>query len=607
MRTSVASISIDKKPVSSTTNNNKDNSDDVNNDVINQPEEKTEMITDEEGSTPNTPMSPSLMTEEENPVRRNVIKNMTNVLRSIFDESLKENADMFEGNPDPQERAEELARSIEKTMLEQLGEFNKGRQRTCGEKYKSKFRSLLYNLKDKANKVFQLRVVTGDLSPHDLVKMSSEDMANPELKSMSEVLRKKALKNSVMTIDNMPIIKKTHKGDIIMVPKSNQDEDMYSQQVKQELERISSADTHHPSSPSTKEPNKKNHISSLSPNNTSSDSKIMDPLDNILARIGIPTYLDDNKGNKRESTTEDVDPELKRRKVTKDVEELLGEEDDTPFMVEEVDTTKLDNNDQEENEEKEEIQEEEKEIMEEEEGEGEKGLPTIWHGRVNMPQVAEFEATARQIGGRLLSEKEWQDVLSPTMWIEGRIPTDRVTNYITQTQYSTSREIVLIEVEAKSDHKEQEQTLIKYLESRQRYAVIGHNKKIVKDFYLIPLYQTQQIPDCLYVVRVEERKRKSDLFLGVLVITKQQQQQQQQQQTYHTISQSNLPPPPQQAVTNPPPQLQYPTASVQQNMYYPSPQYYYPQGQYYPPQQQHSNNNNNNNNNYSSSYYRPPY
>ncbi|EPB91088.1 hypothetical protein HMPREF1544_02157 [Mucor circinelloides 1006PhL] len=564
-----------------------------------------------QSATPDTPMSPSQMTEEENPVRRNVIKNMKTVLKSIFDVALTENADMMdESTLTTEERAEALAKSIENTMLEQLGDGGPGKKRrTCGEPYKSKFRSLLYNLKDKANKVFQIRVVTGDLTPDELVKMSSEDMANPELKSLSEVFREKGLKNSVMKIDNTPIIKKTHKGDIIMVPDKDNN-NMYSEQVQQELDKInrpssSSSPTStsattaiSPTTNTNADTNaSKKPISSLSP--TTSSTYQADPLDDILARIGIPAQ-DDNShvSNKRSGSMSDatfadnVDAEAKKRRVALDVEELLGDEDET-FEVEEVDTTEL---------EKEEKEDENEEVQAQAQDEDESEvLPTIWQGRVNMPQVAEFEASARQIGGRLLSEAEWDQVLSPTMWIEGRIPSERVTNYVTQTQYSTSREIVLLEVEAKGgDANQQGQVLLNYLDSRQRYAVVGHNKTRIKDFYLIPLYKVQHIPDCLYVVRVEETKRQCDLFLGVLVLTKHVQK---------PIVEQPPPTQPQQLYsTETLPQRQQQQPSYQQP-YIPSSSSYQPSyGYNYNTTPQSSNNqrySNYSSSSASSSYYRP--
>lgn len=482
-------------------------------------DEEEEEQEESAATTPDTPMSPSQMTEQENPVRRNVIKNLSAILKTIIDTALAEKSDLFEGEEemDPIARAETLAKKIENTMLEQLGDGQGKKQRTCGEPYKSKFRSLLYNLKDKQNQVFQMRVITGDLGPLELVKMSSEDMANPELKSMSEVFRKTGLKNSVMKLDNTPIIKKTHKGDIIMVPSKDNDthQTIYAEQMESNPPvppPITTATTTTPSEESTFSPT----ITTTTP---SADGSKVDPLDDILARIGIPTQ-DDYTSNKRGSLDTTGTEYTKKRKVTLDMEELLGDEEEE-FRVEEVDTTELEKEKEEEEEEN--AKETAQQTLKEEQ---EDALPKIWHGRVNMPQVAEFEASARQIGGRILNEAEWEEVLSPTMWIEGRIPSDRVTSYVTQNQYSTSREIVLLEIEpanaatTTNSGGDGSQTLLKYLDSRKRYAVVGHNKTIVKDFYLIPLYKTQDIPDCLYVVRVEERKRTCDLFLGVLVISK---------------------------------------------------------------------------------------
>ncbi|CAO3632133.1 unnamed protein product [Mucor hiemalis] len=479
---------------------------------VSEKEEEEEEEEEEESAatTPDTPMSPSQMTEQENPVRRNVIKNLSAILKTIIDTAIAENTELFEGEEeiDSITKAETLAKLIENTMLEQLGDGQGKKQRTCGEPYKSKFRSLLYNLKDKQNQVFQMRVITGDLSPLELVKMSSEDMANPELKSMSEVFRKTGLKNSVMKLDNTPIIKKTHKGDIIMVPSKDNDthQTIYAEQME----------TSHANDPvlTTTTSEETTTTSTLSPTTitTPTEGSKVDPLDDILARIGIPTQ-DDYTNNKRGSLDTNGAEYTKKRKVTLDMEELLGD-DEEEFRVEEVDTTEL-LAPQEEEKEKE-TNEEQLQLQEEKDS-----LPDIWHGRINMPQVAEFEASARQIGGRILNEAEWEEVLSPTMWIEGRIPSERVTSYVTQNQYSTSREIVLLEIEpTAATNLDESQTLLKYLDSRKRYAVVGHNKTIVKDFYLIPLYKTQDIPDCLYVVRVEERKRKCDLFLGVLVIAK---------------------------------------------------------------------------------------
>ncbi|KAI8366092.1 transcription factor S-II, central domain-containing protein, partial [Radiomyces spectabilis] len=463
-------------------------------------------------------------TVEENPIRKNVIRNMSNTLKSIIENALEKDPTLFESSDSPDNvlkataLAEELAKSIEEAMYTKLADAVPGKpgRILCGERYKSKFRSLLYNLKDKANEIFQMRVVTGDLVPEELARMSSEDMANPELKSMSETLRKKSIKDSVLKLQNMPIIKKTHKGDIIMIP--NKETNFSEEQQPPPPPSPLSVDIHDRKrdyNDITKSDDATNsRKSSMSATPSTPTTAKTDPLDNILARIGVHADgTSDTANNDRN----------KKRKVTLDVEQLLGDEDiqlEIGSDDEGVITTRRTVN-----EHGEEVYEPERKKSEEPKP------PVIWRGRVNMPQVAEFEGSARQIGGRTLSEAEWMDVLSPTMWIEGRIPRDRVTDYVTQTQYSTSREIVLLVIEpeprqpstsadvAQANHQ-QAQSLLHYFESRKRYGVVGHNKTKIKDFYLLPLYKTQDIPDCLYVVRVDEIQRECDLFLGVLVISK---------------------------------------------------------------------------------------
>ncbi|KAI7862541.1 transcription factor S-II, central domain-containing protein [Spinellus fusiger] len=488
-----------------------------------------------------------------------------------------------------QEMAAELAQSIEEVMYLQLGDPHPfpNRPLICGERYKGKFRSLLYNLKDKANEVFQIRVVTGELTPDELIKMSSEAMANPELKSMSETLRKKSIKNSVLKVQSMPFIKKTHKGDIIMIPKGEneysdesvkakafaRDMTMAYENNKESSEGNESLgnsleiskNSAHPSPPLTTANITANTIplsdslthstlhmttasATSSPTNTLHANALTttalpprhDPLDDILARIGVSTEDMHEDSNKRPSISLTTPHRAKKRKSTFDVEKMLGDEDiqleigsdDEGFITtrrtQDGDTVRV------------QLTEDKEEVPVEE---STPKLPGIWKGRVNMPQVAEFEAMARQVGGRPLTPVEWAEVLSPTMWIEGRIPQERVTNYVSQTQYSSSREIILLEIEAatllpeaakeaRASNTKQSDTLLKYFNSRQRYGVVGHNKTKVKDFYLIPLYKAHDIPDCLYVVRIEESKRDCDLFLGVLILTKQSEQQQQQQRPY---------------------------------------------------------------------------
>lgn len=493
---------------------------------------------------------------EDNPIRKNVIKNMTTILKTIIEGALENDPTLFEfdakSTPKNEEEAlakeadqskqettkdedeqqqqqkqqeeggggdkasdnatraqaiaDKLASSIEKAMYEQLGEPLPGSKNAavlqCGDRYKNKFRSLLHNLKDKANQVFQIRVVTGDLTPDELVKMSSEDMANPELKSMSESLRAKSIKNSVLKLSEMPIIKKTHKGDIIMLPSER--ETSFQEKERKQQQRLQEQQQQQQRQDASLAEQSESRKSSTSATPTTPTVAKDESFNDILARIGVGAESDRGPY---------VDPQgPRKRKAEVDLEKLLGD-DDEEFQLEmdddeEADTkqdTEINNNMQ----------------VDQAMPAGPPKPPVIWNGCVNMPQVANFDAFARQIGGRVMTAEEWAEVLSPTMWLEGRIPVDRVTNYITQTQYSSSREIAILEIEPLGeDALRNALILLDYFNTRRRYGVVAHNKTKVKDFYLIPLRRVEQLPDCLYVVRIEETQRDVDMFLGVVVMHK---------------------------------------------------------------------------------------
>ncbi|KAI9286788.1 hypothetical protein BC943DRAFT_319952 [Umbelopsis sp. AD052] len=415
--------------------------------------------------------------------------------------------------------AEQVAVNIENAMYEHLAEphpkFPASKPQVCGEKYKGKFRSLLHNLKDKANEIFQLRVMTGDLNPESLVNMSAEDMANPELKSMSETLWQKSIKNSVLETQNVPIIKKTHKGDIIMMP--SKDNASFADDQAGKRSPLVRLEDKRDDFGSPQSPNSRKSSISLTPK---SPMQKIDTLDDILARM-IPTGEGEDNGKR--SAESPGENKQKKRKVNIDMEKLLGDEDvqlefgsDDEGLVES--SMKSDSD---------------MATDEQEHGTATTALSSgepkayplhpIWNGKAIMQQVAEFESSSFQIGGRCLAEQEWANILSPTIWIEGRIPTDRVTDYLTQTQFSSSKELVLIEIKCSQPASQQEaDNLLKYFSSRNRYGVVARNKPVIKDFYIIPLTAQENLPDCLVALNhgLREKDRDRDMLLGIIVLNK---------------------------------------------------------------------------------------
>lgn len=511
--------------------------------------------------------TPATIANENDPIRRNVTKSLTATLKGLIEVALKKDPTLF--NPDdgvnsPSETgtavdtdqvedsgaasaekeiaagsekasdnaiappppsamhiAEKLATNIETAMFQHLAEphpkFPASKPQMCGEKYKGKFRSLLYNLKDKANEIFQLRVITGDLTPENLVSMSGEDMANPELKSMSETLRQKSIKNSIMKIQNIPIIKKTHKGDIIMMPSKDNNNTEDQAGISSPLVKL---EEQKPEGDANRSPNSRK--SSLSVSTPKSPSVKTDSLDEILARMTNSNDQDQDSGKRRADGANSE--ERKKRKI--DMEKLLGDEDvqlEIGSDDEGIITSSMRNNDGNMNVEESSSFADSKASPKSPSVPKDYSLQPIWHGKTIMQQVSEFESYAYQIGGRPLSQDAWSDIFTPTIWIEGRIPTDRVTDYLTQTQFSSTKELILIDIKSSQEAGNQEaDNLLKYFHSRNRYGVVARNKTTIKDFYIIPLTEQDQLPDCLVALNhsLADTGRNRDMLLGVIVLNK---------------------------------------------------------------------------------------
>ncbi|RUS88140.1 hypothetical protein EGW08_004102, partial [Elysia chlorotica] len=90
-----------------------------------------------------------------------------------------------------------------------------------GHKYRAKYRSLIFNIKDQKNKGLFRKILGGKISPDKLVLMSTEDLASRELAKWREQESKhqiemieKLEKEKQETKSTNHVTKKTHKGEI---------------------------------------------------------------------------------------------------------------------------------------------------------------------------------------------------------------------------------------------------------------------------------------------------------------------------------------------------------------------------------------------------------
>lgn len=123
----------------------------------------------------------------------------------------------------PKLSPEEIEEFTKATEMEMYNLFN----RDTGAKYKAKYRSLLFNIKDRKNHTLYAKICGKLIDPKKLVRMSPEEMASQELaqwreqetKHQLEMIKKSEL--DLLTCAKNYVLK-THKGEEVIEGKSSE-------------------------------------------------------------------------------------------------------------------------------------------------------------------------------------------------------------------------------------------------------------------------------------------------------------------------------------------------------------------------------------------------
>lgn len=130
--------------------------------------------------------------------------------RSIVSEKIFQALEMepHEGTPD----IRHIAMAIEEAIYEAFKDKAMGH---CSPAYKTKYMSLLFNLKDPKNHRLRSQILDGSLSPAALIKLKPVDLANEELSQMIREVRENSVQLAVLEDDLLQegLVRKTHKGE----------------------------------------------------------------------------------------------------------------------------------------------------------------------------------------------------------------------------------------------------------------------------------------------------------------------------------------------------------------------------------------------------------
>lgn len=353
---------------------------------------------------------------------------------------------------------------------------------------KSKFRQLSFNLKDPKNPSLRQRVFDGSLTPSDLVQMSSEDMANPELKAKTEALREESLKQSVLVQETGPRIRRTHKGEEYV-------------EGPDAIIETPSADA--PYTKPRKRDGTESPMSIKSPSASPSSVREESHSPVILKRERSGSNFDiNNVWDHIETPGEDAQSFSRTRETSQPTFPITEDADDN-----------------------------DEDLLGLLEG-GEKSgsiktrhnyeLQTpVWSGQLLMQGLSDSRAKASLIGGPKSFDIDWHEALTGCIQVDGRIPKPDATKYLCHQKYSHSKSVFAVHLQTADGKENALKSLYNYFISKDRYGVIKPGKTRLRDAYIVPLPADAALPEFIKMLpSFNLPGDRQDMLLALLVVEK---------------------------------------------------------------------------------------
>ncbi|KAG9493757.1 hypothetical protein GDO78_001565 [Eleutherodactylus coqui] len=374
----------------------------------------------------------------------------------------------------PEERATKVSAKIEKELFSFY--------RDTDAKYKNKYRSLMFNLKDPKNNVLYKRVLKGDITPEHLIKMTPEELASRELAAWRQRENRhtiEMIEKEQREVERRPITKITHKGEIeieseapMKEPEAMDTEESVAKPIeKEEIIQKEKEDPEEVTSDTTAQ--HKNHLFDLNckicTGRMAPPTEDLSPKKAKLATSVMRKHSDieaDNVTEALSAVSASLDVEmLEAEKLESPKDTFFSAASSESFSI--MDTA-----------------EDESTFL--------ARLTYIWKGFLNMPSVAKFIIKAYPVSGSL---EHLSEDLPESIQVGGRISPQTVWDYVEKIKASGTKETCVIRFTPETEEDQISYTLLySYFSSRKRYGVVANNMRQVKDMYLIPLGASEKIP-----------------------------------------------------------------------------------------------------------------
>ncbi|CCC12561.1 unnamed protein product [Sordaria macrospora k-hell] len=353
--------------------------------------------------------------------------------------------------------------------------------------YSGQMRTLSYNIK--INQDLTTGLLNRTLTPTMLASMTTEELATKELQKETAEMKARAEKQSIMITEDVPRIRKTHKGEEIIGDESfNLSTDVSSAPVRRPPQ-----ETTEPPKKRVKEEGPERAAQGTASKRSSRDLTVdtqKSPstgnfdINKVFSSVKSPTQSHNRRPSAMSTSTGPG--------VDADVDRLLDDGTQSPpYSPKE-------------------------EILDPD---------VVWKGNLVMNTIADFQVTAKHIGGARLKESiglEWDKLIPKTLTVCGRIDEQQAIVYLCGLRYSLPTDVVVVSLQPTSAaSKPQFQRLVDYFVHKKRYGVIGDRGVAnVRDTYLVPVLPgTGQYPE--FMLNLAENNipetRTEPMLLGVFV------------------------------------------------------------------------------------------
>lgn len=308
-----------------------------------------------------------------------------------------------------------------------------------GKDYKEVSTRIFVNVKDLKNLKLRNSIITKLIPFHKLVRMSVNELLNPDLRKEKEEAIKESTDLATFEKAQVSNIRRTHKGDIVLEKENASNNQQFDFNVGVSLD---------------------NDEKKFSKSETIIESDNKNPLYSSMHNNNEEEQEPDDENMTKYLTIND-------EKEDQDLAAILGDDEKKPPVA---------------NDEYNPIGEAKVEKKE---------MPILWEGQTIFTGITNFESTL-SLESKTLTDSEYSrasehllDSNLPIL-IEGRLDSKKADKYIDQV--SKSRKLILLELKP-VDNVKNFNKMFDYFESKQKFGVIPSKSSFIKDIYLFSLYK----------------------------------------------------------------------------------------------------------------------